>query len=72
MSDDMSKRQLTPAEFGPLIRDHARTVFAHDHSCRVADVLSETETKQMAQLAARMGEPYRLYLGAFDGTGGQR
>ncbi len=69
MSDDVIIRELTPAEFGPLIREHARAVFAHDHSYRIDDALSETETEQMASLAARMGKPFRLYLGAFDPAG---
>lgn len=66
MKNDFTIKELSEKEFMPLFEESAKTVFGHDHSYRVRDLLDDTELEKMQALDQRMGTPYRLHLGVFD------
>ena len=55
-------------EFKPLFEQYSRTMFEDTHGYDSRQVLTAEEIQRTKVLGQRLGTPYKLYLGAFDGN----
>ncbi len=69
MVNNYSVREMSEEEFMPLFRLHAESVFAHDHSYDIKEVLTDLEKEKLSELGKDIVIPYKLYLGLFDPKG---
>lgn len=68
MTSSYTMRELTADEYDAIWARHADTVFGDAaQAFRYREALSPEERGRLQTLGARMGEPYRLRLGVFDG-----
>ena len=66
MRTNFKIRDMPKKEFEPLFHRHVHEVFADDHSYAVRDALDDFEQAKLSELDSRLGDPWALYLGAFD------
>lgn len=63
-----SIREMSKDEFEVVWRDHASKIFDDNSQIfRVMSIFDEGEREKIKILAAKMGEPYQLRLGVFNG-----
>ena len=66
MKSDYTIRELTAEEFIPHFEEHRAKVFEDIHNYRTDQLFSEAEHEEISLLNTRMGDPFKLHLGAFD------
>jgi hypothetical protein len=59
-------KKLSGDEFKPFYDKFKGEVFKEDHSYLLWDLLTEDELSKVKSLGNRMGDPFKLYLAAFD------
>ena len=59
-------KKLAEEEFLPFFDKHKHAVFEDVHSFSLQDLLSDKEQEKLKALEENMGQPYKLFLGAFD------
>ncbi|MDP7322248.1 MAG: GNAT family N-acetyltransferase [Bacteriovoracaceae bacterium] len=64
--DNYSVKILTSEEFKPLYDKHRKEIFEKDHSYVLWDLLDEDELSNIKKLGKRLGNPFKLYLAAYD------
>lgn len=64
--NDVTIRSLSSDEFKPLFDKYKLEIFEEDHSYVLWDLFDEQEMSSVDRLSKNLGQPYKLYLAAFN------